>query len=87
MVPSFALFLFALGILCWVVLPASVLVATVVCARWEWDDPLWVRQCRPGDPADPAAPGCWVPAGEYCPRHDHPGPRSLPDGRWERSVA
>lgn len=87
MVPSFAFFLLALGILCWVVLPASVLVAAVVWARWPREDPLWVRQCRPGDPADPAAPGCWVPADESCPRHDHPRYRSPQDPRRERSVA
>lgn len=67
MLSSLVPLLVVVGVLCWVVCPAVILLAAAVGSRREPAGPVWVRRCRGSRPADP----CWVTAEEeYCPKHE-----------------
>jgi hypothetical protein len=74
MLSSLVPFMVVVGVLCWIVLPAVVLLVAVVGPRRAPASPVWVRHCRASDPAVP----CWVTGEtEYCPAHagSRPHPR------------
>ncbi|MGH9038338.1 MAG: hypothetical protein ACRD0O_21490 [Acidimicrobiia bacterium] len=67
MLSSLVPLLVVVAILCWVVLPAFILMAAAVGSRNDPAAPVWVRPCRASDPDKP----CWA-TGEalYCTRHE-----------------
>ncbi|MGH8993386.1 MAG: hypothetical protein ACRDZ7_17900 [Acidimicrobiia bacterium] len=72
MLSSLVPLLVVVGVLCWVVLPAVILVAAAVGSRRAPDGPVWFRPCKASDPADP----CWVTEDdEYCLEHEGLRPR------------
>lgn len=79
MLSSLVPLLVVVTVLCWVVLPAFVLVVAALGGRRDPAGPVWVRRCRGSDPADP----CWVTEDtEYCPRHEVSRPTE-----WEQTGA
>ena len=67
MLSSLVPFLVVVGVLCWVVLPAVILLAAAVGSRREPTNPVWVRRCRASKSAEP----CWATAEEeYCLKHE-----------------
>jgi hypothetical protein len=66
MLSSLVPLLVVTGVLCWVVLPAVILLTAAVGPRRAPANPVWVRHCRASDAAHP----CWVTGRtEYCPKH------------------
>ncbi len=75
MLSSLLPLLVVVGVVCWIVLPAVVLVAAALGSRRQPVNPVWVRRCR-GSSRDEV---CWVPAeAAYCPRHE--SHRAWPEG-------
>ena len=66
MLSSLVPLLIVVAVLCWVVLPAFILMAAALGSRVEPSAPVWVRICRAADPDKP----CWTTGdAEYCSRH------------------
>ncbi|MDQ3943773.1 MAG: hypothetical protein M3357_01170 [Actinomycetota bacterium] len=77
MLSSLVPFMVVVGVLCWIVLPAVILLAAAVGPRRPPASPVWVRRCRAWRSADP----CWVTAEEeYCPKHEGARLRPEPAG-------
>lgn len=78
--------LLTVGLIWGLILPLAVLFAIFLEPRLIKPEPLWMRRCRGVSPNHPASRACWVPVGEYCPRHDRPA-QSAPVPEDDRLIA
>ena len=68
MLSSLVPLLVVVGVVCWIVLPAVVLMAAALGSRRQPVNPVWVRRCRGSSDGGEV---CWVPAEVgYCPKHE-----------------